>query len=357
MLSYCTVKTVVPFTPFRLALIVVVPVEALLANPFDLMVATLTLDEVQVTCTVMFTTELSVKVPCAANSSDDPRLIEGLLGVTAIEVRVAVVTVRFAVPLIPANAAETVVPPGATPFATPALSAELLTVATDGVEEVQVTADVRSNCWPSLNVPVAVSWVSMVAGSLRLCGVILIETRFEPSTTSASDALFAPKDAVIEAVPACWPVTTPETPTVATLVSDEDQVAYTFTFCVLPSLHFPLALKDIVAPGARMGFGLLVETAIELRVAALTATGVLPVRVTPAKLKDAVTLAVPWVTPSSTPMLLPGALNLATAELSELHVTEVVTSWVEESLNVPVAENCWCQPIGIVWFTGVTVMD
>lgn len=39
----------VPFTPFRLALIVVVPAEALLANPFDLMVATLTSDEVQVT--------------------------------------------------------------------------------------------------------------------------------------------------------------------------------------------------------------------------------------------------------------------------------------------------------------------
>lgn len=39
----------VPFTPFRLALIVVVPVEALLASPFDLMVATVTFDEVQVT--------------------------------------------------------------------------------------------------------------------------------------------------------------------------------------------------------------------------------------------------------------------------------------------------------------------
>lgn len=46
---YCTVKMLVPFTPFRLALIVVVPVEALLASPFDLMVATVTFDEVQVT--------------------------------------------------------------------------------------------------------------------------------------------------------------------------------------------------------------------------------------------------------------------------------------------------------------------
>jgi hypothetical protein len=49
LLGYCTVKTVVPFTPFRLALMVVVPLEALLASPFDLMVATVTSDEVHVT--------------------------------------------------------------------------------------------------------------------------------------------------------------------------------------------------------------------------------------------------------------------------------------------------------------------
>jgi hypothetical protein len=150
---------VLPFTPFKLALIVVVPVEALVASPFDLMVATVTSDEVQATWTVILTTELSVNVPWAANSCDDPKLIVGLLGVTAIEVKVAVVTVmvRGVVALIPAKDAETVVLPVATPVATPALSAELLTVATDGVEEVHVTADVRSNCLPSLNVPMAVS--------------------------------------------------------------------------------------------------------------------------------------------------------------------------------------------------------
>jgi hypothetical protein len=49
LLRYCTVKTVVPFTPFRLALMVVVPLEALLASPFDLIVATVTSDEVHVT--------------------------------------------------------------------------------------------------------------------------------------------------------------------------------------------------------------------------------------------------------------------------------------------------------------------
>ena len=124
----------------------VVPVEALLASPFDLIVATVTSDEVQATWTVILTTELSVNVPWAANSCGDPKLIVGLLGVTVIEVRVAVVTVRvMGVALIPAKDAETVLVPVATPLATPALAAELLTVATDGVEDVHVTADVRSS--------------------------------------------------------------------------------------------------------------------------------------------------------------------------------------------------------------------
>ena len=145
--------------------------------------------------------EPSVNSPCAANSCDEPRLMVGLLGVTEIEVNVAVVTVRVVVALIPAKAAEMVVLPVATPVTMPALSDELLTVATDGVDEVHVTADVRSSCLPSLNVPMAVSWVSMVAGSLRFCGVILIEIRLDPSTIRDAEALFAPNVAVIMAVP------------------------------------------------------------------------------------------------------------------------------------------------------------
>src|SRR4051812_48477751 len=196
----------------------------------------------------------------------------------------------------------------------------------------------------------------MVAGSLRLCGVILIESRVEPSTTRDADPVSAPIFAAIVAAPGSWPVTPPETPTEAMRGSDEDQVAYTFTFWVLPSVHFPLALKERAAPGARIGFGLLVDTEIELRVAELTVKDVLPVALAPPKLKEAVAWAVPFVRPSIIPPLLPGVPKSATGLLSEAHETEVVMSWLEESLNVPVAENCWCQPIGIVWLTGVTVI-
>ena len=197
----------------------------------------------------------------------------------------------------------------------------------------------------------------MVAGSLRLGGVILIESRLDPSTTRDSELPIAPIFAEMTAAPADCPVTTPEIPTVAILVSDEDQVAYTFTFWVLPSVHFPLALKERVDPGARIGFGLLVDTEIELRVAELTVNEVLPVALAPAKLKEAATLVVPCLFPKITPVLLPRLPKLATVGVAALHETEVVISWVEESLNFPVAVNCWCQPIGIVWLTGVTVMD
>jgi len=243
-----------------------------------------------------------------------------------MEVKVAVVTVRLVVALMPAKAAETVVLPAATPVATPALSAELLTVATEGVDEVHVTADVKSNCSPSLNVPIAVSWVSIVAGSLRLCGVILIDTKLDPSTTRGAEALIVPIVAVIVAAPADCPVTTPEVPTVATLVSDDDQVEYTFTFCVLLSVHSAFALKGRAAPGARVALVLLAEIEIELRVAELTVKDVLPVALAPAKLKEAVTLVVPCLIPSMMPMLLPGVPKLATVGVAALHATEVLIS-------------------------------
>lgn len=84
----------------------------------------------------------------------------------------------------------------------------------------------------------------------------------------------------------------------------------------------------MVEPGARSGFVLPAGAEIEIdwRVAELTISEVVLVALELAKLKEAVTLAVPWLTPSATPMLLPGAPNFATAELSEVHVTEVLMS-------------------------------
>jgi hypothetical protein len=72
-----------------------------------------------------------------------------------MDVRVALLTVRVAVPTCPANPAEIVVLPGATPVATPALVCALLIVAMDETEDVQVAAEVKSCVSPLANVPIA----------------------------------------------------------------------------------------------------------------------------------------------------------------------------------------------------------
>lgn len=83
-----------------------------------------------------------------------------------------------------------------------------------------------------------------------------------------------------------------------------------------------MALKERVAPGARIEFGLGVGTEIELRVAELTVREVLPVALAPPKLNEALTWAVPAVMPAITPLPAKSATGL----LSEAHVTEVVMS-------------------------------
>src|SRR5215467_6663895 len=123
-------------------------------------------------------------------------------------------------------------------------------------------------------------------------------------------------------------------------------------FWELPSLQVPFALNCKVDPGARSE--LLGVTEIELSVAELTVSGVIPVAVEPAKLKVALMLALPWPEPNATPVV---EFIDTTEELSELQVTELLMSWVEESLKRAVAVKIWCQPTGMVWFTGVTVTE
>ena len=78
---------------------------------------------------------LSLYVPVAVNCCASPAPIDWLAGVTAIEVRVAAVTVRDVEPLIDPDVAVMVVVPAATLEARP----ELLMLATLVAEEFQVT--------------------------------------------------------------------------------------------------------------------------------------------------------------------------------------------------------------------------
>src|SRR5712692_11651405 len=83
-----TVSVVLPETPPKVAVIVVVPAATDVARPFDplalLIVATPGLDELQVTWVVRSCFVLSLKIPVAVNCCVSPSGRLGLAGVTAI---------------------------------------------------------------------------------------------------------------------------------------------------------------------------------------------------------------------------------------------------------------------------------
>jgi hypothetical protein len=77
-------------------------------------------------------------LPVAINCCFVPNAIEEFPGVTAIETRVALVTVRVVDPLTVPEVAAMTAAPGPTPVASPALEI----VATPGCEELQLTTPV-----------------------------------------------------------------------------------------------------------------------------------------------------------------------------------------------------------------------
>lgn len=130
------------------------------------MTATPAFDEVQTTSRVIVIWELSLKVPIAVNCSELPRLMDALAGVTEIELNLTLVTVRSAVALWFWNTAEIMLVPAETPVAEPESLIVLLIVATEGMDEVHVTAEVKSSCWPSSKFPIAVNGIRIVSGTL-----------------------------------------------------------------------------------------------------------------------------------------------------------------------------------------------
>ena len=97
----------------------------------------------------------------------------GLAGVTAIDWRVAAVTVSTVEPVTPLSVAEIVEVPAATPVASPAA----LTVATAVSAEAHVTWLVMFCVVLSENVPVAVNCSVVPVTMLGLAGVTAIEVR------------------------------------------------------------------------------------------------------------------------------------------------------------------------------------
>jgi hypothetical protein len=141
-----TVRVAVPDLPLKVAVMVAEPAATPVARPLVLTVAVDVLDEVQVTCVVIFWVEESEYVPVAVSCRVSPAGRPAVTGVTAIEDNVtAAGTVRVAPPHLPPKVAVMVAEPAATAVARPLL----LTVATDALDELQVTCVVISLLVPS----------------------------------------------------------------------------------------------------------------------------------------------------------------------------------------------------------------
>jgi len=115
-----------------------------------------------------------------------------------MEDRIAEVTVRVVLPEILPEVAVMVAVPAATPVAKPLL----FTVATEALEEDQVTCGVMATLVPSENVPVAANCWVVPTGMVGFAGVTAIET----SVTFAVPALPA------DELPVCGELPPPPLP-------------------------------------------------------------------------------------------------------------------------------------------------
>ena len=180
----------------------------------------------------------------------------------------------------------------------------------------------------------------------------LIEVRAADVTVTCDDPVTPSIAALILAVPAASPCTTPLLPelllTVAAAVLSEDQVTWAVRFCVEPSLKVPAAVKLSLAFGcSEAPDG---ATAIELSVAFDT------VRVVESDTEP--TFAVMVVDPGVNPETRPEGATVATAVADDVHeVTWLVRFRVLPSLNVPVTVNCCVVCLAMVAASGLTAMD
>ena len=120
------------------------------------------------------------------------------------------------------------------PTATAVTRPLLFTVATDVLDERQVTCEVISWVVPSANVPVAANCCVACRDMPGLAGVMEMEDRVAEETVKGVLPQIPPKPAVMVVVPAAMAVARPLLLTVATDVLDELQATSQVTSWVVP---------------------------------------------------------------------------------------------------------------------------
>lgn len=236
--SAFAVRVVDPDTP-RVAIIDVEPAVLTLATPRVpdtlLMVAIELFDELHVTNVVKSCVEPSANVPTAVNFWDEPATTLGLAGVITMDTGPC--TVMVAVPKAAAYAAVMVVVPIEREEAMP----PVLIVAIPVSEELHVTSDVTSRVVLFDKVAIAENCRVAPAAIVGFAG----ETARE--VTVAAVKVVEPEIPVNAASIVVWPVARavvfPVVLIVATLASDELQVARLVKSWVAPLDNVPVALN------------------------------------------------------------------------------------------------------------------
>jgi len=214
-----TVRVVEPLTEPNVADIVLVPVATLVTSPWLLIVAVAAVEEAHRTEAVTSCVLLSLKVPVAVNCLFVPTGMLELAGVTAIETRVALVTVSDTVPVTEPEVALMVAVPVPTAVARP----EELTVATFNADDPHV-GEVSNWKLPSSKFPTAVNcWVvpSAIDG---VAGLTEMEIKCAATTVKVAESVSDPTVAVIVVDPAAMVVAMPELLMLATEFDEELQV-------------------------------------------------------------------------------------------------------------------------------------
>jgi hypothetical protein len=130
----------------------------------------------------------------------------------------------------------------------------LFTVATEELLDAQVAAVVTFVDSPSLYTAVAVICCVSPAGIDGFAGVTTTDVTTGADDVNVTEVLNEPSVAVTVAVPCPPAVTRPVVFTDATLLFELPYVAFVVSFCVEPSLKFPVTVSCCVSPDGTLGF-------------------------------------------------------------------------------------------------------
>jgi hypothetical protein len=178
-------------------------------------------------------------------------------------------------------------------------------------------------------------------------GVTAIESSVPVPTVRVVVPVTPDEDAEIETVPPFLPCAIPVERMEAIFGFEDFHEMPARFVATLPSLNVPLAVNFIDVPLSILGFAGL--TVIETKCAVETVSVVEPLTDPKA--------AVMVLFPVATLVARPRALIVATADEDELQSTDAVRSCVLESLNVPVAVNCFVVPTAMLPLAGVTTIE